>query len=59
MVEAQISDLRLMNDLIQQEGFELAKLKNINCFNFSQPKHEIIIEINQVQEASESGASKK
>ena len=59
MVEAQISDLRLMNDLSQQQGFDLAKLKNINCFSFSQPKPKLITQTNQVQVESESGVSEK
>ena len=58
-MEAQISDQRLMNDLSQQQGFDLAKLKNINCFSFSQPKPKLFIQTNQVQEESESDVSEK
>ncbi|HDR2381695.1 hypothetical protein [Enterobacter roggenkampii] len=58
-METQISDHRLMNDLSQQQGFDLAKLKNINCFSFSQSKPKLITQTNQVQEESESDVSEK
>jgi hypothetical protein len=58
-VEAQISDQKLMNDISQQQGFDLAKLKKINCFSFSQPKPKLIIHPNHVQEESESDVSEK
>lgn len=58
-MEAQISDQRLMNDLSQQQGLDLARLKSINCFNFIQSKPWLVTKTNQVQEAFESDASEK
>lgn len=58
-METQIIDQRLMNDLSQQQSLDLAGLKSINCFIFSQPKPWLVTKTNQVQEAFESDVSEK
>ncbi len=58
-METQISDHRLMNDLSQLQDNDLAKLKSINCFSFSQTKTKLVTQPNQVQEVSESDVSEK